>query len=125
MNLSSATHPARSRLTPAQESALTMLKQALAAGNLVVFTSDPGRGRTTILRHLHQETGGAFIGSKEFLDSTGARHSLALEEALLTAVTAALETHDIVYVDDVHLVLLATHGHYPRGQYMETPMHEL
>jgi len=115
------------RLTPAQEIAYNVLKQALNAGDLLLLTSHPGRGRTTVLRHLQRETGGGFVTSKEFLETSGARHPLSLEEALHTAVATALDEHDIVYVDDVNLIHDATSSchFYPRGQYVETAMLEL
>jgi ABC-type hemin transport system ATPase subunit len=106
------------KLTPAQEAAYNSLKLALKAGNLLVLTSHAGRGRTTVLRRLQAETGGGFVTSKEFLENSGARHPLSLEEALHSAVAAALDEHDIVYVDDVDLILTATSNchSYPRGQ---------
>src|SRR6266567_2387818 len=115
------------QLTPAQEIAYNVLKQALNAGDLLLLTSHPGRGRTTVLRHLQRETGGGFVTSKEFLETSGARHPLSLEEALHTAVATALDEHDIVYVDDVDLIHDATSSchFYPRGQYVETAMLEL
>src|SRR5262249_50214141 len=116
-----------SRLTPAQESAARTLKQGLSAGNLLLLTSHPGRGRTTVLRHLQANTGGGFITSKEFLETSGARHTLSLEEALHAAVAGALDAHDIVYVDYVDLIHNATSSchYYPRGRYVETAMLEL
>jgi hypothetical protein len=114
-------------LSPAQECAFKVLKQGLAAGNLLLLTSHAGRGRTTVLRRLHEETGGGFVTSKEFLEKSGARHPLSLEEALHEAVASALEIHEFVYVDDVDLIHDATSSchYYPRGQYVETAMLEL
>src|SRR5215468_5526853 len=115
------------RLTPAQDTALRTLKYALTAGNLLLLTSHTGRGRTTVLRRLHSETGGGFISSKDFLEHSGVRHPLALEEALHGVVAAALAAHDVVYVDDVDLIHGATSSchFYPRGNYLETAMLEL
>jgi AAA+ superfamily predicted ATPase len=112
-------------LTPAQAIAFSSLKRALSAGNLAVLMSAHGQGRTTILRHMHAETGGGFLGAQEFLESTGDRHPLALEEALHSAVNTALLAHDIVYVDDIHLILHAAVGQYPRHQYMEAALLDL
>src|SRR5437870_3100865 len=91
------------RLTPAQEIAYSALQQALQAGNLLLLTSHAGRGRTTVLRRLQQETGGGFVTSKEFIETSGSRHPLSLEEMLHAAVASALDEHDFVYVDDVDL----------------------
>jgi transitional endoplasmic reticulum ATPase len=115
------------QLTPAQKIAYNVLKQALKAGDLLLLNSHAGRGRTTVLRHLQQETGGGFVTAKEFIETSGARHPLSLEEALHAAVATALDEHDIVYVDDVDLIHDATSSchFYPRGQYVETAMLEL
>src|SRR5258708_2716593 len=96
------------RLTPAQEVAYNVLKHALKAGDLLLLTSHPGRGRTTVLRRLREDTGGGFVTSKEFLEASGARHPLSLEEALYAVVARALDEHDIDYVDDVDLIHDAT-----------------
>src|SRR5260221_5233985 len=53
------------RLTPAQDVAYNVLEHALKAGDLLLLTSHAGRGRTTVLRRLREDTGGGFVTSKE------------------------------------------------------------
>src|SRR5215471_10009657 len=115
------------RLIPAQETAYKVLKYAFNAGNLMLLTSHTGRGRTTVLRRLHEETGGGFVSAKNFIETSAARHPLSLEETLYTAVTEALQANDVVYVDDIDLIHEATSSchFYPRGRYVETALLEL
>ena len=115
------------QLAPAQEAAYGVLKHALGAGNLVLLSSAPGRGRTTVLRKLHSETGGGFVTGKDFIESSGSRHPLSLEETLYSAVLGSLQQNEIVYVDDIDLIHKATSNcnFYPRGSYVETALLEL
>jgi predicted AAA+ superfamily ATPase len=115
------------KLTPAQKVAYDALKHALKAGDLILLTSHAGRGRSTVLHSLQLETGGGFVAARDFIETSGTRHPLSLEETLHAAVSAALVKHDIVYVDDIDLIHDATSSchFYPRGQYVETAMLEL
>lgn len=74
------------QLIPAQEAAYDVLKYAFRAGNLLLLTSPVGRGRTTVMRKLHQETGGGFVTCKDFIETSASRHPLSLEETLHSAV---------------------------------------
>ena len=115
------------RLIPAQEAAYNVLKHAAGAGSLLLLTSHSGRGRTTVLRKLQEETGGEFVTSKDFIETSSSRHPLSLEETLYSAVITALRKAEIVYVDDVDLIHDATSSchFYPRGHYVETALLEL
>lgn len=115
------------KLIPAQEAAHQLLKYASNAGSLSLLSSPPGRGRTTILRKLHEETGGGFITAKNFIETSSERHPLSLEETLYTAVITSLRGNEIVYVDDIDLIHEATSSchFYPRGSYVETALLEL
>lgn len=114
-------------LIPAQQEAYSVLKYAFGVGSLLLLHSPSGRGRTTVLRKLHEETGGGFVTGKEFIETSSARHPLSLEETLYSAVTSELAKNDIVYVDDVDLIHDATSSchFYPRGSYVETALLEL
>lgn len=112
------------QLTPSQEAAYNSLKLAMNAGSLLYLRCPHGRGRTTILRKLRGETGGAFITAKDFVAVSATRHPLSLEETLFSVVSAALEDHEIVFVDDIDLIHNATSSchFYPRGRYVETTL---
>ena len=84
------------QLTPAQESAYAGLKYAMNAGNLMLLSCHAGRGRTTVLRKLHEETGGGFITGKEYIETSALRHPLSLEETLHSVIDAAMRQNDIV-----------------------------
>jgi len=114
-------------LIPAQTAAYSVLKYALDAGNLLLLHSPSGRGRTTVLRKLYEETGGGFVTCKEFIETSAARHPLSLEETLYSTVTSELTKCEFVYVDDADLIHDATSSchFYPRGSYVETALLEL
>src|SRR5271155_1730244 len=114
-------------LIPAQNPPYRVLRYALKAGDLLLLTSVSGRGRTTVLKKLHEETGGAFINSKDFIESSGERHPLALEEAFHDRVLSALRDNRTVYVDDADLIHEATSTchFYPRGSYIEAALLDL
>jgi hypothetical protein len=61
-------------------------------------------GKTTILRKVHAVTGGAFLGVRQFMTALAGRRPLAIEEAFLVMLDNALVRHDVVAVDDLHLV---------------------
>lgn len=115
------------KLIPAQESAFRVLNYAHKAGSLLLLTSATGRGRTTVLRKLHEEMGGGFVTCKDFIETSASRHPLSLEETLHSAVSASLKTNEVVFVDDIDLIHNATSSchFYPRGQYVETALLDL
>jgi SpoVK/Ycf46/Vps4 family AAA+-type ATPase len=81
-----------------------------------------GRGKTTILKEIHKEAGGAFLGMKEFVAASSQRHPLALEETLYHLVLDALKAQTIVILDDLHLLDLFSSGchFYPRSGYLNS-----
>ena len=112
------------QLIPAQETAYNALKYAMRIGGLSLLRCPHGRGRTTILRKLHEETGGSFINGKDFIECSATQHPLSLEETLYSVVSAGLSANDTVYVDDIDLIHEATSSchFYPRGNYVETTL---
>ena len=93
-------------------------------GSIFRVWSGVGRGKTTILKEVHQQTGGVFLGMKEFVDASTLRHPLALEETLYNLVLEALKSHEVVIVDDLHLLDLYSAGchFYPRSGYLNSVM---
>jgi hypothetical protein len=86
-------------LSPMQEKAALTLLEGIAGGRVLVLHGAPGSGKTTILRHVQQRRGGAFIGVREF--------RAGVEGAFLRAIEDAVHAHDLVLVDDLHLVMWA------------------
>lgn len=111
-------------LCPAQQRAFDYLRSGLKVGSILRVWGGTGRGKTTILRELHRETGGAFLNMKDFVEASATKHPLALEETIYELVLNALKASPLVIVDDVHLVDLFSSGcfSYPRGGYFNSIM---
>ena len=103
-------------LSPVQQRAYEELLAVLQPGVCVTLTAGMGAGKSTILRAAHATAGGAWLGARDLLEAGEDRHPLALEEGFHRRVSAALNEHDTVFVDDFHLLaLVTTMGHsYPR-----------
>src|SRR3954471_15307789 len=112
------------QLYPAQKRAFDSLQSGIQVGSILRVWGGTGRGKTTILRELHQQTGGAFINMKDFVEASATKHPLALEETLYHLILEALKANPLVIVDDVHLLDLYTNGchFYPRSGYFNSIM---
>jgi ATP-dependent 26S proteasome regulatory subunit len=113
-------------LCPAQKRALESLLRGLPIGSIFRVWGGVGRGKSTLLREVQQQTGGALLGMKEFMNASNPRHPMALEETLHGLVLEALKLHPVVIVDDVHLLDLGAGCHfYPRSGYLNAVMMSL
>jgi transitional endoplasmic reticulum ATPase len=102
-------------LTPAQQAAAEGLRHAVACGSVVVLQSDIGLGKTAVLRRVQADLGGAFLGMREFMRTLDNREPFAIEEAWMRLVEASLAQHDLVILDDMHLIASVVEGYsYPR-----------
>jgi ATP-dependent 26S proteasome regulatory subunit len=112
------------QLCPAQKRAFDSLRAGVQVGSILRVWGGTGRGKTTVLRELHKETGGAFLNMKEFVEASADRHPLALEETLYRLIMDALKANPLVIVDDVHLLDLFSAGchFYPRSGYFNSIM---
>ncbi len=110
------------QLCPAQHSVLESLLKGLPIGSIFRLWGGVGRGKTTVLREVHQQTGGFFLGMKEFVAASSLKHPLALEETLYNLVLEALKAHPVVILDDFHLLDLYYTGcrFYPRSGYLNS-----
>jgi predicted AAA+ superfamily ATPase len=111
-------------LCPAQQTALDGLCAALPTGNVFVLSGATGMGKTTALAALHCQTGGVYLTSKDLIEKLRDRHPLTIEETFDEVVRGALETHDIVIVDDFHLItdVVGGCGSYPRAGLLDAPL---
>lgn len=112
-------------LCPAQQAAFHGLASALPDGNVFVLSGGDGMGKTTVLRALHRQVGGAFLNIKDLIDALRPHHPLAIEETFDELVMAALRAHDHVIVDDLHLVAgvaIGGCGFYPRSGLLNGPL---
>src|SRR6266850_4277765 len=113
-----------SQLCPAQTRAFEYLSAGLRVGSILRLKSGVGRGKTTVLRELHQQVGGAFLNMKDFVEASAGKHPFAIEETLYELLFNALKSHPIVFIDDLHLLDLASGGchFYPRSGYFNSIM---
>jgi ATP-dependent 26S proteasome regulatory subunit len=98
------------KLTPAQEAATSGLIGGVPAGEVFVLRGQPGMGKTTVLQKVHEATGGAFLGVRQFMTELAVHEPLAIEEAFLEMLDHALAGHEVVVVDDLHLVTNVVEG---------------
>ena len=112
------------KLCPAQQSVLDYLLRGLHIGSIFRVWGGTGRGKTTVLKQLHERTGGAFLAMKDFVEASSQKHPMALEETLYNLVFEALKAHPTVIVDDIHLLDLYSGGchFYPRSGYLNSVM---
>jgi len=109
-------------LCPAQQRAFDALSAGVRIGSILRLRGGCGRGKTTILRELHKQVGGAFLNMQDFVEASAKNHPLALEETLYRLLLDALRSHAVVIMDDVHLLDLFSGGchFYPRAGYFNS-----
>ena len=112
------------QLCPAQQSMQESLLRGLKIGSIFRVWGGVGRGKTTVLKEVHRQTGGAFLDMKDFVAASSLKHPLALEETLYNLILDALKSHPIVIVDDIHLLDLFSGGchFYPRAGYLKAAL---
>src|SRR6266550_4763249 len=112
------------QLCPAQKQAFDSLLAGVELGSILRVWGGTGRGKTTILRELNRQVGGAFLNMKEFVEASASKHPMALEETLYQLIMYALKDNPLVIVDDVHLLDLFSAGchFYPRSGYFNSIM---
>jgi ATP-dependent 26S proteasome regulatory subunit len=111
------------QLSPSQKRGYDELRRLLPLGNVFVLAGNDGAGRTTVLRHLHRDVGGAFLNMKDFTAALRQGNPAALEETFEQIVLEALETQDVVIVDDLRLLSnVAGHHFYPRFGLLDAPL---
>jgi len=110
------------QLCPAQKDVLDSLLRGLQVGSIFRVWGGVGRGKSTVLKEVHKQTGGALLGMKDFVDASSQKHPLALEETLYNLVLDALKAHPVVILDDLHLLDLYHAGchFYPRSGYLNS-----
>ena len=103
-------------LSPSQREAVAIIERLLHDQNLIIIRGGRGTGKSTLARYLHEQHGGGVIGIREMLEATDTVHPLQVENAFLALMVRELARHDLLFIDDVHLLLLLFHGQfYPRA----------
>jgi adenylate kinase family enzyme len=110
-------------LTPTQQSAAEGLSEACAFGGVLVLRGRPGSGKTTVLRWLHANSGGALLDAGSFMRAVAHAAPNAMEESFLRMIEDAMEQHDLVIVDDLHLFAEVLHDYNsPRSHLLDAAL---
>jgi AAA+ superfamily predicted ATPase len=110
-------------LTPAQRSAADGLREACAYGGVLVLRGRAGSGKSTILQWLQSATGSVLLDAAAFMRSVGQGTPDAIEESFLRMIEDSMEQHDLVLVDDLHLVASVVERHwYPRSHLLDAAL---
>ena len=88
------------QLCPVQQNVLESLLRGLQIGSIFRVWGGIGRGKTTVLKEVHKQTGGAFLGMTDFAAASSLKHPMALEETLYNLVFDALKAQPVVILDD-------------------------
>jgi hypothetical protein len=96
----------RTHLCPAQKQAFDSLTTDLQLGSILRLSSGVGRGKTAILQEVRKQAGGVFLNMKDFVEASAKAHPLALEETLYRLLLDALNSHPVVIMDDLHLLVI-------------------
>jgi len=91
-------------LSPSQRKAAEGVLLGLERGDCAVLRDFGSDGKTTVLSYVHEKLGGVRIGVREFLAKLAAYEPYAIEEAFLDLIDAEIAQHDLVIVDDLHLI---------------------
>src|SRR5262245_26395839 len=78
------------KLCPTQQHLFDQIVHALPLSPRLVVHAGDGMGKSTLLVHLREHTGGSILPMTDFLRVSRDRHPLALEEAFLEWASAAL-----------------------------------
>jgi len=102
--------------TPAQQRAACGLLEAIPVGTVFVLEGDTGLGKTLVLGEIQRACGGALLGMREFIASLQKHSPVAIEEAFVRMMEQAMIDHELVLVDDLHLVVnIVESCDYPRS----------
>lgn len=113
-------------LTPAQQSPADRLLDAMPAASIMLLRGANGSGRTTVLNYIQDRTGAHRIGMREFVDTLMLRRPDAIEQAFVEMIESAMADHDMILVDDFHLITgIANHYSYNRSGVLDAALEAL
>jgi AAA+ superfamily predicted ATPase len=91
-------------LSPSQRRAAEGVMRGLERGDCAVLQDRSSDGKTVVLGYVHRKLGGALVGVRQLLTKLAAYEPAAIEEAFLDLIDEQLAEHDLLIVDDLHLV---------------------
>ena len=97
-------------LTIAQQEAVDSLLDHLAVSPVAVLSGAESTGKAAILKAVQGIRGGVFLGTRQFMNARQAQGPAAIEEAFFRMIEDAIESHNLVLVDDLSLVANAARG---------------
>ena len=97
-------------LTSAQQEAVNSLLGSLAVSPVAVLSGAAGAGKTNILKTLQATQGGKFLDAQELMYARHEHAPAAIEEAFIRMIEDAIQSYDLVLVDDVNVVTDAIGG---------------
>lgn len=101
---------------PAQQQAASHLLETIPVGDVFALQGEAGFGKTLILKEINRVCGGALLGMREFVASLQTHSRDAIEEAFVKMVEGAMEDHDLIFLDDLHLLVnIVESCDYPRS----------
>lgn len=101
-------------LTPDQSRAATQVETILKSGGAVFLNAGAGAGKSLVLAHLQVRLGGKVLKVEDAFEAFAGRDPAAMEEALIDLLERTHEVHDIVYFDDLGMVI-------PHSEYADRP----
>ena len=102
-------------LTPSQRKVADNLLTGMSAANVCLLRAESGMGKTTVLRHLQAQLGACIVTATHVPKLLKRRPPAAIEEAFMEMLEEAIDGHDIVIVDDLHLLMKVFKSYkYPR-----------
>lgn len=91
-------------LSPSQRKAADGVMRGLQRGDFAVLQDRGSDGKTTVLGYVHRRLGGSFIDVRKLLAKLASYGPAAIEEAFLDLLDEHMANHDLLIVDDLHLV---------------------
>jgi hypothetical protein len=91
-------------LSPSQHRAAEGVMRGLDRGDCAVLQDRGSDGKTTVLGYVNRQLGGVLIGVRKLLAKLAAYEPAAIEEAFLDLFDEHIAEHDLLIMDDLHLV---------------------
>jgi AAA+ superfamily predicted ATPase len=119
-----ATTGSAMQLSPSQKRVIEALRHDWPDTNSFVVWAPYGLGRSTMLRAVQEERGGVVLDMASYLEKLTGAEPLALEETLYQVLMSALREHEVVLVDDLHLLnnVVCCGGNYPKQEFLNAPL---